>query len=173
MRTLSLAVIALALSASVAGAHGKGSYAIGFMESDAPVGGRYMLSDKMGLDVGLGFISIDAEDTTGGRASGNKQLAIAGTQFVLRVGLPIAMKTGDKVALHVRPGLGITSTSPENDNIESDTSIDISGLLVAEWMMSNTISISGSHGLRIALDPNNLGTVGNGVTNFGVHYWLK
>lgn len=172
MRTLSLAVIALALSASVAGAHGKGSYAIGFMESDAPVGGRYMLSEKMGLDIGLGFISVDAEDEDNeGRASGDKHLAYAGTQFVLRAALPIALQSGDKVSLQVRPGLGITSNSP--DEGESDTAIDISGLLVAEWMMSNTISISGAHGLRVALDPNNISTVGQGVTHFGVHYWLK
>ena len=70
MRNLLIAAATLALSAAVsfeasAGVT-TGTKGLGFVTDDAPSGGRYVVSPKMAVDLGIGFAKqSDDYDTTG------------------------------------------------------------------------------------------------------------
>lgn len=168
MRNLLIAAATLALSAAVsfeasAGVT-TGTKGLGFVTDDAPIGGRYVVSPKMAVDLGIGFAKqSDDDDTTGDEGA---------TTFNLNVGLPILMHDAGKAMLWLRPGIGLSNTSYDADGVDSDTNTNLSGLLVVEVPVTDNFTVSAAHGLIIDLDPTNISTAGLGWTGVGFMYYF-
>jgi hypothetical protein len=183
-RTLLLAAIilsaALGLSATQAQAeavHDNG--AIGFHNSEAPLGVRWWFSSqKMALDLGLGFSStpgsLDSDESVMG--------------FALDVGLPIVLKSWDRLHLIVRPGILYQSQEfqftdpgpPVSIDTETATQFSVTGELEAEVFLIDNFSVSASHGIAFSsFDPGfpgsdsstSFGTIDGNFTEVGFHLY--
>jgi len=168
-RMLSLVALAMVVSAGVASAQGatvKG--ALGFHSIEAPLGIRWWLSDKIALDGGLGFGSNEV----GGETFSN---------WAFDLGLPISLKSWDRVNFMIRPGLLYTSqeetTGPGTTG--DTTEMILLAELEAEVFLAENFSVSASHGLGIVnTDPatgsstSDWSTFGNNLTNIGFHVYL-
>jgi hypothetical protein len=166
---IGLVVLALALGTGVAAAqehHMKG--ALGFHEVDAPLGIRWWFSEKMAFDGGLGFGS----DEIGGENF---------SHMALDLGLPITLKSWDRVHFIVRPGIVYRTqevpTPPAGT--DNNTQMVIQGELEAEVFLVENFSVSAAHGFAIVNnDPavggstTDYGTTGANFTNIGFHVYL-
>ena len=172
-RLICMVAIALIASAGAAMAqapmHNGGG--LGFHNSDAPIGVRWWLSgQKIALDAGVGVGSDDNGAETF-------------SHWALDFGLPIDLRTWDKVHFMVRPGIlyrsqEVTVTGGGKD---SDTDFIVSGELEVEYFMADNLSISASHGISIdnfnPAEPGqssttSWGTAGNNFTSLGFHVYL-
>lgn len=149
MNRLITAVAALLVAASFAGPstaraveHVNGS--LGFHNLEAPVGIRWWLSgQKVGVDVGLGFVSVPAPSYS------DEKL----TSWAVDVGVPLVLRSWDRVHVIVRPGMLYTSqqleaTSPPTAFDTADlTSFLLSGEVEAEVFLVDNFSVSASHGI--------------------------
>lgn len=159
MRKVLIAAIALSCigAGSSFAAATKGSYALGFVNSEAPIGGRYMISEKMGIDAGIGF--GDVEDV--------------GSAFALDFGLPINMHSGENAQLQIRPGLTFSSSSSDVSSDLDDDSVTITGLIEFQVWLTNSLSVNAGHGLSIETDPTVIEFFAADVFKLGFHYWVK
>ena len=166
MRKLLIASTLLVLSAGIASAAvTAGTIGLGFVNSDAPIGGRYVISEKMAVDVGIGFgKTSDDKDT--------KLIDEGTTSLNLDLGLPILMHDAGKAMLWLRPGLAIQNQSYDADGVDSQTNTSISGLLVVEVPITDNFTVSAAHGLIIDLDPTTINTAGFNWTNLGFMYYF-
>ncbi len=166
MRKLLIASTLLVLSAGIASAAvTAGTIGLGFVNSDAPLGGRYVINEKMAVDVGLGFGKTADNDDTENFDEGS-------TTINLDFGLPILMHDAGKAMLWLRPGLAIGNTSSDQDGVDSQTDTSISGLLVVEVPITDNFTVSAAHGLIIDLDPTTINTAGFNWTNLGFMYYF-
>jgi hypothetical protein len=166
--------LALTLAAGVAAAqptHPNGS--LGFHDIDAPLGIRWWFSgQKMAIDVGLGFGSDEVAD---------ENLS----HFALDIGLPIMLKSWDRVHFIVRPGIVYTSQEVFTDpppppiDTDNDTQLVLQGELEAEVFLAENFSVSAAHGIAIVNtdfagggDTTDFGTTGSNFTNVGFHVYL-
>jgi hypothetical protein len=176
-RLICMAVLGVILSAGAAAAQGPThpSGALGFHNTEAPIGIRWWLSgQKIALDAGVGF--------------GSHNESVAGTNvslsnWALDLGLPIALKTWDKVRFIVRPGiLYLSQEAVVGPGTTTDTGTDliVSGELEAEVFLAENVSISASHGIAIDnVNPAGGGsshtdwsTFGANFTQIGFHVYL-
>jgi len=164
MKKVLFFTVALSLIATAAMAHDvTGRMGLGFVSTDAPVGLRYWVNEKVGIDAGIGFSSVDMGDETA-------------TTFVLNGGVPFIFNAmADRVNFLIRPGIQFTS-------YEGGTGIDLTGALEFEVFVTDDFSVSAAHGIAIDMtnpDDENLdsttdfGLFGNNWTSFGFHYYLK
>jgi len=168
MKKVLFFTVALSLIATAAMAHDvTGRFGLGFVSSNAPVGGRYWLNEKVGIDGGIGFSSMDAGDETV-------------SNFVLNAGVPFIFNAmGDRVNFLIRPGIEFT-TGDFAVNNQKGTVIALSGALEFEVFVTDDFSVSAAHGLAIMMDSpdegdstTDFGLFGNNWTSFGFHYYLK
>jgi hypothetical protein len=139
---------------------------LGFVSSDAPVGGRYMFSEKAGLDVGLG-LSVDDE--------GDESF----TDWTIMFGVPINLhRVGDRVNFNFLPAFQYTSID-NGDGVDSSSLMVILALLEFEVFVTADFSVGASHGLAFDIfsppvgdSETDISLVGFNVTNFGFHYYL-
>lgn len=156
--------------------------ALGFHNVEAPVGVRWWFTgQKMALDLGVGFSSspgfIDPDEKV--------------TDYAIDVGLPIVLKSWDRVHLILRPGFLYQSfgfqvdTDPDplvtNIDTENATQFVVAGELEAEVFIVDNFSVSASHGIGfVTFDsglPNSdsqssFGTLGNNFTEIGFHLYV-
>lgn len=172
-RLICMVAIALAASASSALAqpmHYSGG--LGFHRTQAPIGLRWWLSgQKIALDAGVGFGSQDLGDETI-------------SNWAIDIGLPIALKTWDRVHFMVRPGILYQSfedfvTAPVFDT-DNETVMTILAELEAEVFLAENMSVSASHGIGIVNTNPAFGgesttdwsTFGDNFTEVGFHVYL-
>jgi len=173
-RLICMAVFGLIVSAGAALAQAPThpSGALGFHRTEAPIGIRWWLSgQKIALDAGVGFGSHDE----GGTSLSN---------WALDIGLPIAVKSWDKVHFMVRPGILYLSQEelvpPGPATTDTGTDLIVSGELEAEVFLVENVSISASHGIAIDnVNPAGGGashtdwsTFGENFTQIGFHVYL-
>jgi len=166
------AVLCLVATTAMAGDMTK-RLGLGFVHWDAPVGGRYMFSEKVGLDVGLG-LNVNGYDNGDGTTSNL-------TDWRVMVNVPINIhRVADRVNFNFLPGVEYYNND-NGDAGDADTYIDIMGALEFEVFVTPDFSVSASHGILISLyspgDPNaenttDISLFGNNVTEFGFHYYL-
>lgn len=163
---LSLAALAMIVPAAARAERDlTGSFALGYWNADAPIGGRYVVSPNVALDLGLGFaqalISDDPTTTTVGDDKKNLQLHIA-------AGVPFTVVRRDRVNFFVRPGVlfrfvptynQATGADPYEKKTETET--EITGILGAEWFATDDLSFSVGHGLKVT---NTKGVSANDLT---------
>lgn len=189
MKKIIFFTLALCLIAGTAmGADVAKRFGLGFVTTDAPVGGRYWLSEKVAFDVGFGF-----SNTNLGESNVPSGLDNSATDFVIEVGIPInVINVGDRVNFHVHPRFQYQSLASLKLEAELDagqklddmsTPTSIAGLLVLEFevFVTGDFTVSASHGLGYAsLDSGfsdvdkvtQFTTLGDNVTQFGFHYYL-
>lgn len=165
--------VATALLPSITSAAVHNSIGLGFHSSSAPIGLRYWMSgQKMAIDAGIGFSSRDA---------GEESLK----DFTIEAGLPIVVRSWDRVHFMFRPGIGFTSEDVlvvENGETDTDsaTTLRILAELEGEVFLVENVSLSASHGLAIEnVSPpgdgdssTNFGLFGNNFTEVGFHVYL-
>jgi hypothetical protein len=158
-----------------AGEHKKGS--IGFHSLDAPLGVRWWLvSEKVALDLGLGFQSDEAFGYPDEKV----------TSWAVDVGVPIVVKSWNRVHVLFRPGIlyesqQVVMTSPPTafDTDDAKT-INVRGEIEVEAFLLENFSVSASTGVGYqSIDPPGSGekvtsfsTIANEFTNVGFHVYL-
>lgn len=155
---------------------------VGF--SAAPtVGVRQWFTSQVGVDAAIGFTTISAE------ANGTK--TDEGTGFSADLGIPISLKSWEKVNFIFRPGFTFTNatlkdkTSPTPPNELKATIFAVSGELEVEYMLAEKVSVSAAHGIAFSslkvedndspvneLKVTGFSTTGGSFTQLGFHVYL-
>jgi len=149
---------------------------LGFVTTDAPVGVRYWLSPKIGLDLGFGLTSTQELQ--------NDNSKDTQTGWAARIGIPIVLiPAGDRVNFMFDPSFTYEDPGFENSDLKYYT---IQGALEFEFFVSNDFSVGASHGINVEItsgvqeNPPSTGTTsttdfnlfGDNVTQFGFHYYF-
>lgn len=148
-----------------------GRLGLGFVTSDAPIGFRYHFSEKVGLDVGVGFDSNQV-DVGGGEKERFTDFTVAGS-------LPINIQNvADRVNFNFLPGVMFMSLDQGDD---TDTLIRVLAALEFEVFVTSDFSVGASQGIAIDLfspgadgaeSTTDFSSFGRNVTEFGFHYYL-
>lgn len=145
-----------------------GEFAMGFNNSDAPVGVRYFFSEKVAFDAGLGFESQDLGDESA-------------TSLWFELGLPYVLFDYENSFFFVRPAFTYASL---DDRVYGSGSVDdtwsslgISLNLGAEVRLAERFGLTFQHGLGFQKlsppsgdDLTNFSTLGENVTEAGVWF---
>ena len=137
---IGLVLTLILVSGSALAADRSGEFALGFNNSDAPVGLRYFFAENVGLDLGLGFESRDLGDESG-------------TSMWLELGVPYVLYDYDSSFFFVRPSLSYASLddrvygSGELDETWSVLSIRLN--LGAEVRLAERFGLTFQHGLGL------------------------
>jgi opacity protein-like surface antigen len=151
-RFLAVAAFAAMLIPSSAFAvdHSK-QWALGYFFDDAPIGVRYMMSPKLGLDAGLGYNASEGPDFS----SSDPSATSTNGQFSFELGLQYNLVKTDRADFFVRPFFGMTTVPYYLDNgtdpttSESVTDTRFGAMLGAEWHATDNLSLSFGHGLGV------------------------
>jgi hypothetical protein len=152
------------------------NFGVGFHSVDAPLGFRWWFGgQKVGLDVGLGFRSEPApsydEDLTG---------------WALELGVPIVLKSWERVHVLFRPGFFYDSQEVEMSDppdpfaTDDRTEMRLTAELEAEVFIVDNFSVSASHGIGFfTVDPagggdsnSSINTLGNNFSHIGFHIYF-
>lgn len=159
-----------------AGEHLKG--AIGFHNVTAPIGARWWLSgEKLALDVGIGFHADKA-------LSSYPDEKVTG--WALDLGVPIVLKSWERVHVLFRPGIlyesqqVVVTSPPTAFDTADEKTLNVSGEFEVEAFVLKNLSVSASHGIVYqSIDPagggdkiTSLSTFGSQFTNLGFHVYL-
>lgn len=146
---------------------------LGFHNVQAPLGVRWWFTgQKVALDAGIGFGSHEDPAT-------DEDLS----DFAFDIGVPIRLKSWDRVHFMVRPGILYTSQEefapPPAGNTDNTTALSVIGELEAEVFLAENVSFSAAHGLAITNtdfagggSSTTMGTLGSNFTNIGFHVYL-
>ena len=150
---------------------------LGFHTTIAPLGVRWWLGgQKIAVDFGFGFQSnpapsYDEESLTG---------------WAIELGVPIVVKSWDKVHVIARPGFLYESeevemsSPPDPFATDDETSFTILGELEAEVFIVDNFSVSASHGFGFfSFSPagggdaeTSFSTLGNNFSHIGFHIYF-
>ena len=161
-----------------ASAHAEGvKGGLGFHNVEAPIGIRHWVSEKMAVDLGIGFSSED---------QGSESI----TGFTIDAGLPISMKKWDKVNFILRPGIMYNTEDQfadgDGDPLTADTkekfnTFGVSGEFEVEVELAENFTVSAAHGIGFssskldisgAESQSGFSTMGNNFTTIGFHVYL-
>jgi hypothetical protein len=150
-----------------------GRIGLGFVHWDAPIGGRYWFSPKVGVDLNFGF-DINEVDQGGGETASFTDWRIMG-------GLPINVQNmAERVHFNFLPAIQF-ATFDNGDGNDSDTEISIILALEFEVNVTPDFTVAASQGLAFDLfspgadgaeSTTDISTFGLNVTEFGFHYYL-
>ena len=148
------------------------SIGLGFHRVEAPLGVRWWFSgQKVAVDFGLGFGSDEVAD---------EDLS----HFAIDVGVPIMLKSWDRVHFMVRPGILYTSEEEVIDfgppvDTDNTTSMTVQAELEVEVFLAESVSFSAAHGIGVTNvddagggSSSFMGTTGNNFTTIGFHVYL-
>ncbi len=150
---------------------------LGFHSITAPLGVRWWLGEqKFGVDLGIGFQSNPAPSYDGESLTG----------WAVELGMPIVLKSWDKVHVLVRPGFLYESeevqmsSPPEPFATDDATTLTIEGEIEAEVFIVDSFSVSASHGIGFySFSPagggdseTSFGTLGNNFSHIGFHVYF-
>ena len=149
-----------------------GKWGLGYFSNDAPVGVRYWFNEKFGLDVGLGFESIDQGDESA-------------SSMWFEVGVPYILMDTERANFFVRPGLVYASLDDRvyGSGLLDDTWSNITVKITpgAEVFFGENFSLEAAHGIMIDLmsppgdgdSMTNFGTGAYSITQIGFHFYFK
>jgi hypothetical protein len=135
-RILFIPILALMIASSLSFAqeHNKTRAALGWYSPSAPVGGRILFNNNVGVDLGLGYADKNFLGSTEDR-------------FHVNVGVLFnAVKTGP-VNFFIRPGIEF-QTNARTVGDETKSKMIITADLGAEWFVTDQLSLSVGHGLQ-------------------------
>lgn len=174
-RLIGWVALALVVCAGAASAQGGGEFkgALGFHNVEAPVGIRWWINDKVALDAALG---VGSDENT----AVDENLS----RWALDLGVPILLRSFDRLDFLVRPGIMFQSqegvVDPGPPLVTDDgTTMTLGVELEAEVFLLENFSVSAAHGFAIVnTDPpvgestSDWGTTGANFTNIGFHVYL-
>jgi hypothetical protein len=167
---IALFVVAMAVPAA---AHAQrdltGKLALGYWDPEAPLGGRYVVSGSTALDFGFGFAQefIGDDPTTAAPGDDKKNM-----QLNVAAGIPITLVSRERANFFVRPGVlfrfiptynRATGADPYEKKTETD--VEFTGILGAEWFATDDLSFSVGHGIKLE---STKGVSANDLTTGGV-----
>jgi len=161
-----IAIVAFAFpSGALATPDHTGSVALGYFNPDAPIGVRYQVSQKTGLDLGIGFAQEQiADDPTTVPAGDEKK----NLQLNVEAGVPFTLVQRERVNFFVRPGVLFKfiptynrATPADAYSKKSQTEVHVTGILGVEWFVTDEFSLSVGHGIEIV---SSKGVVANQLT---------
>ncbi len=175
LKKLTVIALALILTIPVIG-NAKdltGRFSLGYFDSDAPVGIRYWVNDKVGIDLGLGFESIDLGDENG-------------TSFWLEAGVPYVVYPTDRANFFVRPGVIFSSLDNRvygsGASDEKWTVIELMLTPGAEVFFGDHFSLQAAHGLKVRItsppdeisdeSSTDFGSLAGSITWLGFHFYF-
>ena len=173
-RLIALVALALVFGAGMASAQGGPEHykgACGFHNIEAPAGIRWWLNDKLALDAGLGI---------GSNEVANENFS----HYAFDLGLPILMRSWDRVHVMLRPGLLYESQQVDilgGPGVDKDNDITTTfgAEFEAEVFLADNFSVSAAHGFAISnFSPavggssTDWGTTGKNFTNIGFHIYV-
>jgi hypothetical protein len=113
-----------------------GMKAVGWNDRNAPIGGAYWFTDRVGIQAGLGFNKFDDGDDNDDNDPE--------TAFAFTVAVPIYLAGPEDCHFLFRPGLFYeTDPSPGVDNF-----LSVRADLAVEYFLSHHFSIVGGHGIE-------------------------
>jgi len=129
-----------------------GKVAIGYWSPEAPLGVRYQMSQKAGLDLGIGFAQDAIGDDPTTVAAGDEKKNL---QLNLEAGVPLTLIQRDHVNFFFRPGILFQfiptynrPTVADPYDKKSETDVAISAILGAEWFATDDLSLSVGEGIQ-------------------------
>jgi len=160
-----------------------GKYGLGYFSSDAPVGGRIWATPELGIDVGIGFESVDIWEGS------DKTSA---TSFWFEIGFPYVVVNTERANFFVRPGLLFGQLDDRVYGFggldEKWTTMTFSLAPGAEVFFGDHFSLEAGHGIAIDMqkypdDPvygdrageseTRIRTFGEGISYLGFHFYFK
>ena len=144
-----------------------GSFGLGWVDSAAPIGFRYQIAEKIAGDFGVGFASMDKDQT----------------RINVAFGLPIELLAGDRVALDFRPGFTLNRTSYDEDawGPDKDATNDmcLHAWLMVHVMLTDNFGVNGAHGLDVEItdggaadNTTDIMSTSADITRLGWYYWF-
>jgi hypothetical protein len=142
-------------------------FGLGWYSISAPVGGRILFNNTVGVDFGLGYADKNV-------------LGSSDNRFHINLGLLFnAVKTGD-VNFFIRPGVEL-QTNARTVGEEMKSKIILTADLGAEWFVTKQLSLSVGHGLQFeqVSDPTDDSKWGLsalralGFSNVGFHFYFN
>jgi len=137
----------------------EGRRALGYYDSQAPIGARFWMSDKLGLDIGVGLIARDTGNDTD-------------TDFYLEGGVPIVLIAADRTNLFVRPGLA-TRIGENSDSVTLTLAPGV------EVFFGDRFSMEVAHGIALQFvmpdggdTRTNFQTFSASITALGFHFYF-
>jgi hypothetical protein len=172
------AVLVMAFAVTSSAKDLTGRFGLGYYESQAPVGIRYWVNEKVGIDGGLGFQSEDGfmEFDDQGQPTGETTSA---TRFWVSAGVPYVVFPTDRANFMFRPGVlfGVF----DEDYYDPKTRVLIQLHLVAEVFFGDHFSLEAAHGVNIDMqtpaddDADSMmdfGTASGSITQLGFHFYF-
>ncbi len=125
-----------------------GRFGLGYFHNDAPVGFRYWVNDKVGVDFSVGF-----ESQSVWMQSGNDWSKESALSFWVDAGVPYVVFPSDRANFFVRPGVTFASL---DDRVygyygldATWTRISITATVGAEVFFGDNFSLEAGHGIAI------------------------
>lgn len=153
------------------------------LEATPTVGIRHWFSPKMGVDGAIGFSTLSLEN--------NGTTTDEGSGFSFDLGLPISLRSWDKVNFILRPGFAWTSATAKDKTIPTPPNeltanvYAYSAELEVEWMLAERLSVSAAQGISFVngkIEDNDspaseakfsgFNTTGSSFTQIGFHVYL-
>lgn len=171
-----------------------GKWGLGYFSSDAPVGGRIWLNEKIGLDIGVGFEMRDQyvpnPNTTGPADAEMKESA---TSFWFEVGAPIVVMPTERANFFIRPGVVFAQLDDRTYGtgvLDSRwTQITLLATPGAEIFFGDNFSLTAGHGIAVDIlsvpdedgipeyrrgeSETTIRTFDASVTYFGFHFYFQ
>jgi hypothetical protein len=175
---IAIAILAISVPAVSHAKDMSSKYGLGYFNSNAPVGARYWFAKNAGVDLGLGFESVDL----GSKKANN---------FYVEAGLPYVIFNKDKANFMIRPGLVYGSLDARPYGINSTkkwTKVNISLMPVAEIFLTDNFSLEAGHGLEVEMisyptdaafgalsgeSRTNFRSLAASATQIGFHFYFK
>ena len=167
---------ALAVPAVSSAVEVKGTWGLGYVRPEFPIGARIWATEKVGVDLGVGFLNLSPD-------GGDSQTAIG-----FDAGLPYVVHSTDNAHFFVRPGVSFASDGGDDATQDGkETQLWVSGTLGAEYFFTPNFSIQAAHGIVYKSIKNEytptggnktevkLSTFGSedfGISNIGFHYYF-
>lgn len=138
-----------------------GKWGLGYFSEEAPVGARYWLNPKVGIDLGLGFSQTEESGET-----------ING--FAVDLGVPFVLGNYENAYFFIRPGFLYQDV--ENNFTQYAVGADFG----VEWFINKRFSLQVAHGAAFSnIDPEtgdsetSISTRGLGISNVGFHFYFN
>lgn len=139
---VSVLVLAIMVPAVASAKDLTGRFGLGYFHSDAPVGLRYWVNDKVGLDIGVGFESRDLGEESA-------------SSFWIEAGVPYIVYPSDRANFYVRPGIVYASL---DDRVHGTGAYDETWSVItlklmpgAEVFFGDHFSLQAAHGFEVTL----------------------
>ncbi len=155
-----------------------GKWGLGFNNYSAPIGARFWVTPKVGLDVGIGF-EMDDVDVYDDEAE--EWTTESATDFYFEVGVPFVMVPTERVNFYLRPGIQVALYDSLNNEYVKN-SIAITFAPGVEYFLTEDLSIEASHGIAYRMDSarredadsrSAIFTFGENFAFLGFHFYLK